>query len=255
LLVLNAPQKIQRDTYIADKTTNSNNGGKVMVIAKVLERLGISQSEAARRTGIDKYRICNYCTGAAIPGPSTLRRLSTGLRVTIEELKGLPPRPDVEPVADPERFLKEALARYAYLHCLRTDQRGAWIRKRYRILLESKPTTAEMLKRDAATCHELREEIEAKYAPEPIIEGRATLTNVRQALARIVEIHEPNPENQGHWISRMLGWFCRYCETPIENEYAPGWQKAMDCLKADWKWPTPAEDAAKQARLPQDAID
>lgn len=55
-------------------------------IRKHRERLGISQSELSRRSGVDVSALNRYETGCARPGPMRARKLAAALGVDVETI-------------------------------------------------------------------------------------------------------------------------------------------------------------------------
>lgn len=59
-----------------------------MRIRELRERLGISQSELARRMGVKHTSVIQWETGKTMPTADKLPRLASILEVTIDELYG-----------------------------------------------------------------------------------------------------------------------------------------------------------------------
>jgi len=55
-------------------------------LKKRLTDLGISQTEAARRSGVDVYRLNKIANGAVRPGPETASKLAKALGCTVADI-------------------------------------------------------------------------------------------------------------------------------------------------------------------------
>ena len=55
-----------------------------------MARVGVSQAELARRTGIDTYRVSRYVNRCANPNPQTLAKFATALGCEPAELQEQP---------------------------------------------------------------------------------------------------------------------------------------------------------------------
>ncbi|NCA83384.1 MAG: XRE family transcriptional regulator [Opitutae bacterium] len=55
-----------------------------------MARLGVSQAELARRTGIDTYRVSRYVNRCANPNPQTLAKFAAALGCEPAELQEQP---------------------------------------------------------------------------------------------------------------------------------------------------------------------
>lgn len=66
-------------------------------IEAVRTQIGWSQDDLAERSGVSLRTISNYVNGATKPGIEEVARIAVALGVSIDELVGLAPLPDLAP--------------------------------------------------------------------------------------------------------------------------------------------------------------